>query len=238
MHLMTPTLGIARPGWKFIIPLFIVAAVLAVVGFWWIGIVPFILGLYVIWFFRDPNRKVPGIPQSIISPADGKVASVIETPCERMPDGRAQRIAIFLNIFNVHVQRVPIGGKIIAVERRPGKCMNALNEKCSEENEAVTIWLESDLGLVGIRQISGAIARRIVCKAQVGDVLDRGDRYGIIQFGSRVELFLPMTATIKVKPGQKVTGGANCLAVLHEEEVKRGFSRELNAKIPVTAEAG
>ncbi len=233
MHLMTPRLGIAKPGWIYFVPLLLAAALLVGIGLWWAAILPGIAGLYTIYFFRDPERRVPGIPHSICSPADGRVASVVEVPCDRMPSGRARRVAVFLNVFNVHVQRAPIGGTVVAVERRPGRYMNALNEKCSEENEAVTIWLETDMGIVGVRQIAGAIARRIVCAAKVGDRLERGDRYGLIQFGSRVEVFLPTDSTVKVQPGQKVSSGVSCLAVLFEEEVKRGYSREAVARIAV-----
>lgn len=221
---MRPVLGVASYGW----PLALVLLVLASVLWWaapaWVAMVPAVLGLYVLFFFRDPQRRVTCIQNSVCSPADGRVASVVEVPCERMPGGKASRVAIFLNIFNVHVQRAPVAGTVLEVERRAGKCLNALNEKCSEENEAVTIWLETEFGPVGVRQISGAIARRIVCRAEKGQRLDRGARYGIIQFGSRVELFLPTYCTVKVQPGQGVTGGVSCVAVAWEEAVKKGKS--------------
>src|SRR5690606_13845359 len=141
----------------------------------------------------------------------------------QMPGGRAKRIAIFLNIFNVHIQRMSQAGTIRSIERKPGKFINALNEKCSEENEQLTIWVESDEGeMYGLRQIAGAIARRIVLWVNVDDHLERGQRYGLIQFGSRVELFDPLEATVKVQVGQKVKGGESCLALLHEEEALKG----------------
>lgn len=235
--MMEPSLGVARPAWKIFLPLL---AVTLLVGFFslWIAIVPAILCAYVLYFFRDPERKTPGIPNSICCPADGKVVSVLEVPCEDMPDGRALRVAIFLNIFNVHVQRVPASGTIYRVDRRPGKMLNAMNEKCSEENEAVTIWIRSNYGPIGVRQISGAIARRIVCMVERDDRVARGDRYGLIQFGSRVELFLPLTANVKVQPGQKVRGGETCLAVLFEEEVRKGLSRDAVPRESVLQAAG
>jgi len=231
---MEPFLGFARPVWKFFLP---IAAVAVVAAFFsaWLALVPAIFAAYILWFFRDPERKTPGIPNSISSPADGKVASVLEVPCEEMPGGRALRVAIFLNIFNVHVQRAPIAGRVTKKAIRAGRCMNALNEKCSEENEAVTIWLDSEFGPIGVRQLSGAIARRIICAAEEGDALERGDRYGIIQFASRVEVFLPLTASVKVQPGQKVVGGETCVAVLFEEQVRRGLSKEKVSKIAVPA---
>ncbi|MDK2973042.1 MAG: phosphatidylserine decarboxylase [Candidatus Sumerlaeota bacterium] len=226
-----PAISVARPAWKFFIPL----ALLAAVGgwfFWPAGIVFGILALYVLYFFRDPRRQVPNIPGAFVSPADGKIVSVIEVPCERFPGGRAQRIAIFLNIFNVHIQRASYAGKVVGIDRKPGKFINALNEKCSEENEQVTIWLENDEGVFGIRQIAGAIARRIVCDVKEGDWLERGQRYGLIQFGSRVELFVPLTANVKVQPGQKVKGGENCLALLHEEEARKGKFPTKEVQLP------
>lgn len=239
MHdLMKPVLGVAKPAWKFFIPLAVVTLLLAYFGLYIPAAVTGILGGYVLYFFRDPKRRTPGIPNSICCPADGKVVSVVEVPCEQMPGGRARRVAIFLNIFNVHVQRVPVTGEVTSVDRKAGKFMNALNEKCSDENESVTIWIDSEFGVVGVKQIAGAIARRIVCPVNAGQVLERGSRYGLIQFGSRVELFLPLSASVKVQPGQKVVGGETCLAVLYEDEVRKGLSRERISKIALMALAG
>ena len=166
MALMEPTLGIARTSWKFLIPLVVAVVVAAVLGWYIAAVVLAVLAAYIVYFFRDPERKTPRIPNSICSPADGKVVSVIEVPCDQMPEGRARRVAIFLNVFNVHVQRAPMAGRVYRVDTRRGRCMNALNEKCSEENEAVTIWMRTDFGPVGVRQLSGAIARRILCFAK------------------------------------------------------------------------
>lgn len=241
MTLMQPSFGFARPVWKFFFPLAVATALCATLQWWIAAALLAILAGYVLYFFRDPERKTPKIPNSICAPADGKVASILEVPCEDIEGGRALRVAIFLNIFNVHVQRVPLDGKVYRVDQREGRCINALNEKCSEENEAVTVWMETDFGPIGVRQLSGAIARRIICHAEKGMELARGQRYGIIQFGSRVEVFLPLDATVKVQPGQKVTGGETCLAVLREEEVRQGVSRPStpsSVQVPVTAKAG
>lgn len=220
MSIPPSRLGIAAPAWKFVIPLLLATALLG--WFFWPGaVVTGVLALYVCYFFRDPRRKSPNIPGVIVSPADGVVASIIELPCPEIEGGRAVRIAIFLNIFNVHIQRAPFAGTVRAIVKKPGKFMNAMNEKCSEENENLTVWLDTELGTMGLRQITGAIARRIVCWAEVGDSLRRGDRYGLIQFGSRVELFLAPGAELKVTPGQKVTGGETVLAVVNSEAVLR-----------------
>lgn len=214
-------IGVAAPAWKFAIPLALLAVALGFVGWWW-SVAPGLLCLYVLYFFRDPGRQTPNIPGSVISPADGKVVSAMEVPCDRFPDGRAMRVAIFLNIFDVHIQRAPSAGSITEVVRKSGKFINAMNEKCSEENEQVTIWMENDDGVLGVRQIAGAIARRIVCRVKQGDALSRGERYGLIQFGSRVELFLPADVTVKVQPGQRVKGGETCVALLYEDDVRKG----------------
>ncbi len=232
-------MSVASPAWRFFVPLALATAVLAYF-FWPAAIVTALLAVYVLWFFRDPRRKTPSIPGAMVSPADGKVVSVIEVPCARMPGGRAKRVAIFLNVFDVHIQRSSHGGTVIDVESRPGKFINALNEKCSEENEQTTIWLESDEEeqpqVFGIRQIAGAIARRIVCNAKPGDSLARGERYGLIQFGSRVELFLPPDATVKVKPGMRVKGGETCIGLLYEREALKGRFPSREVAVPKSEE--
>lgn len=210
-----PFLNLAPQVWKFFIPI----ALISVVQFFLfppMGIICGVLALYILYFFRDPVRKAPNFPNGLISPADGKIVSVEEVDNEQMPGGKALRIAIFLSIFNVHVQRASFDGRVIDVKRNPGKFLNALNEKCSEENEQVTIWLKEGKLTYGIRQIAGLIARRIICNVKVGDFLKRGQRYGIIQFGSRVELYMPVGAEVRVEPGQKVRGGETCLAVWDE----------------------
>lgn len=235
-----PIVTVAKPAWKFVVPLVLLATAFGF--FWWpASILCGLLAAYVLYFFRDPRRRVPNIPGAMVSPADGKVVSVTEVPCERLPEGRAWRIAIFLNIFNVHIQRASHEGNVFAIERKPGKYINALNDKCSEENEQVTVWLQNEDGVFGIRQIAGAIARRIVVSCKEGDRLERGERYGLIQFGSRVELFVPMTATIKVKPGQHVRGGENCIALLNEEQARKGRYPSSDSRIEreeVIAEVG
>lgn len=217
-----PLMRIAAPAWKFVVPLIILAVICAII--WWPAAIVFVvLALYVLYFFRIPGRHVPSIPGCFVSPAEGKVVSVVEVPAEQMNGGRARRIAIFLNIFDVHVQRIPQSGVVRDIQRKQGKFINALNEKCSEENEQLTVWIESDDGgIYGIRQIAGAIARRIVCHIQPGDHVERGQIYGLIQFGSRVELFVDPEATVKVQPGQRVKAGATALAIMHEEAARKG----------------
>lgn len=212
---------VAAPAWKFFVPLMLAglaalaaALLLSIPSLIAVFALLAILALYVLYFFRDPGRKLPdGIADGYICPADGKVVSVIEVPEERLPEGRARRVAIFLNVFNVHIQRAPHAGTIREIVRKEGKFINALNEKCSEENEQVTLWLDGANGQTyGIRQIAGAIARRIVVWFPEGEKVAQSERYGLIQFGSRVEIFLPLGAEVLVKPGQIVRGGSTLLA--------------------------
>jgi phosphatidylserine decarboxylase len=147
--------------------------------------------------------------------------SIDEVPDERFPGGRACRISIFLSIFDVHVQRAPLAGSVEGVDHRPGKFLNALNDKCSEDNEHTSILLHHDHLPVLVRQIAGAIARRIVCPLHPGDRVEKGDRIGLICFGSRVEAYLPLKAVVKVKPGLRVCGGESVLAILDEQNPLR-----------------
>jgi len=232
MKTAEPWINVAKPAWNFFVPLSVVTVIAAIAAIltkwtaaWIVCAVLAILAAYVLYFFRDPRRAIPGVPNALVSPADGVVVSVIELPCERMPGGRARRIAIFLNVFNVHIQRASAAGRVLAIERRAGRFMNAMNEKCSEENEQVTMWLETSRATIGIRQIAGAIARRIVCHAMEGDDLAAGERYGLIQFGSRVELFLPTDVEVKTAPGQKVKGGETVLALFASRDGKAESSR-------------
>ncbi|MDX2174980.1 MAG: phosphatidylserine decarboxylase [Candidatus Sumerlaeia bacterium] len=207
-------LGIVAQAWKFIIPLAILSALLAALWtpYALAATVPLIL--FCLNFFRDPDRELPADPAILCSPGDGKVVSVLEVPAAEMPGGTALRVAVFLNVFNVHVQRTSCAGRVAKIVHKPGLFLNALNEKCSEDNENLTIWLDAAGKTVGIRQITGAIARRIVCFVKEGDDLARGERYGWIQFGSRVELFLPPGSEVLVKPGQMVVGGETPMARL------------------------
>lgn len=196
----------------------LVSAGIALLWSWlWIlaGILLF-LALYCLYFFRDPDRKCPNIPGAVVAPADGRIVSIEEIADDRFPGGRACRISIFLSIFDVHIQRAPLAGNVEGVEYHPGKFLNALNDKCSEDNENTSIVFRHGDLPIRVRQIAGAIARRIICPLRAGDSVDKGDRIGLICFGSRVEAFLPLQAVVKVKPGLRVWGGESVLAILDE----------------------
>lgn len=190
------------------------ALVLAVLLGWFttpvLAAIPVLLGAFFLWFFRDPERTIPNMPGAIVSPADGKVTSVADIQV----NGRPQtRISIFLNVFNVHVNRTPIGGVIRNVEYRKGKFHNAMGEASAEDNEQNIVTVEGEGQTVVFKQIAGLLARRIVFNHRVGDAVVRGQRIGLIKFGSRCDVIIDSAAAVKVKVGDKVAGGSSVLAI-------------------------
>ncbi len=184
---------------------------------WWVAALTLVLVAPVLWFFRDPRRIVPNLRGLVISPADGKVSSVHTLDRFEPFDGPAVCVRIFLSVLNVHVNRAPLHGRVVDIQRRPGEYLNALKPESAEVNEAVMIVLHhptTGAPVAAVQQIAGAIARRIVCATHVGDILQRGQRYGMIKFGSTTELYLPNpdTVDVRVRPGDKVHGGATILA--------------------------
>lgn len=173
--------------------------------------VPIILALFFLWFFRDPNRTVPQGPGQIVSPADGIVtqAEWLETT-----SGNRLRLSIFLNVFDVHVNRAPVGGVVTGVEFRSGQFLNAMKPESVLHNEQTLIVIDAGGYEVSFKQIAGLLARRIVCNVKAGDRVERGQRIGLIKFGSRVDVLLPAEAELKVKTGTRVRGGASVLAAV------------------------
>lgn len=198
-------------------PLFLVTLALALTPWWYISPLAAVpLGL-VIWFFRDPTRSVPSEAGMIVSAADGKVVDITELADDAFIGGPAVRIGVFLSIFNVHVNRAPARCRVIELRYSPGKFLNALRPESAEQNENMWIGLEEEappLRRFTVRQISGAVARRIVCDLRPGQVVDRGERFGMIKLGSRTEIILPLEdgLQILVKKGQHVQGGKSVLA--------------------------
>jgi phosphatidylserine decarboxylase len=181
----------------------------------WTGIGYALLGLslFVAFFFRNPPRLLPGDERTVVAPADGRVLEAGEI--ER-PDGtKARRVGIFLSIFDVHVNRAPVAGRVVAVERGGEKYLAAFNRRAEAENVRCEMTLETERGeRVGVTQISGLIARRIVCHPRAGEWIARGARYGLIRFGSRTDVVLPMDAELRVRPGERVRGGSSVIAQL------------------------
>lgn len=168
------------------------------------GLPMFILALFCLWFFRDPDREIPGGPVAV-SPADGKVIWI------KQINGQ-QRVSIFLNVFDVHVNRSPIAGKVTAVKYQTGKFLVASKEEASTENEMNTITVEGDGTKVVFSQIAGLIARRIICSTKVGETVTAGQRIGYIKFGSRVDMFFGPEWTLNIKEGERVSAGSSIVA--------------------------
>jgi phosphatidylserine decarboxylase len=178
------------------------------------ALLPILLAGFFLWFFRDPERVIPDAAGVVVSPGDGKVTDVSPV----LVDGRTRlRISIFLSVFDVHVNRSPVAGVIRDVRYQKGKFLNAMNAASAEQNEQNIVTLDSTGQKVVFKQIAGILARRIVFTKKVGDHVQRGERVGLIKFGSRVDVFLDASATLQVKVGDRVKGGASVLAYLHED---------------------
>lgn len=175
----------------------------------WLGGVLLVLGVFVLYFFRDPDRTPPSDPDLIVSPADGRVMEVVE---EALGKIAGRRISIFLSIFDVHVNRAPVAGRITAIVYRKGRFYAAMRARASAENEQNEIHISTERGEVVFKQIAGWVARRIVCWKTVGDSVTRGERVGMIRFGSRVDIWVPDRVEILARPGQQVAGGSSILA--------------------------
>ena len=175
------------------------------------AVAPVLLAAFFLWFFRDPERVIPADAGAVVSPADGKVTDVSTIALNGKP---AQRISIFLNVFNVHVNRSPVAGVIRGVRYQTGKYLNAMNELSADQNEQNTVTVEGDGHTVTFKQIAGLLARRIVFTKKIGDRVERGDRVGLIKFGSRVDVVLEASTEISVKVGDHVKGGSSVLAFL------------------------
>jgi phosphatidylserine decarboxylase len=177
--------------------------------------IAFILSVFTfftIYFFRDPIRKIPAEPQVLVSPADGTIVAIEEFDSSAHYNGPCKRISIFLSVFNVHINRSPYEGTVDSIAYKPGQFLDARGANTSELNEANTVRMTTARGPITVRQISGLIARRIICKVEVGETLAKGEKFGMIKFGSRTELYLPMDAQICVTLKDKVQGGATIVA--------------------------
>ena len=205
---------VAAEGWPFILPLAAGTALLFVFGWKNTAVVALALTLFVLFFFRDPERTVPAGKSVVVSPADGKVIVIkdISEPDYLKQD--VKQISIFLSVFNVHVNRSPIEGVVEVVKYNPGKFHVASVDKASLDNEQTAMVLSNGKDKILVKQIAGLIARRIVCYAKPGDAIKTGERYGLIRFGSRVDIFLPKDAELKVKLGDRVKGAGDVIAVL------------------------
>ena len=200
-----------RDGYFYALPLIAVAVLLG-----WLtrpawAVIPCLLAMFFLWFFRDPERAIPQDADAVVSPGDGKVTDV---SIVMVGNERQTRISIFLSVFDVHVNRCPIAGVVREVRYQRGQFLNAMNAASAEQNEQNIVTVEGDGQKVVFKQIAGLLARRIVFDPKVGDRLERGQRVGLIKFGSRVDVLLDASARMKVKTGDRVKGGASVLAYL------------------------
>jgi phosphatidylserine decarboxylase len=184
----------------------------------WLSLIWVLLLLYTFYFFRDPERAIPEDETSVVAAADGVVVEIAEVEEPEVVREPMLRIAIFLSVFDVHTNRAPVAGTVIYSQRRVGKMLDARNPDASRLNECRTWGIENAAGTVVVRQITGAIARRIVAWAQVGQHVARGERFGMIRFGSRTEIYLPRSAEILVRVGDRVRGGGSVIARLAVDE--------------------
>jgi phosphatidylserine decarboxylase len=209
-----------RDGYIYGLSLLAVAAALRwITGEWIWSVAPVLLAAFFLWFFRDPQRTVPAGDGLIVSPGDGLVT---ETTSISTPEGSRQRISIFLSVFDVHVNRAPIGGVLSRVHYQKGQFLNAMNPASAERNEQNTVTVRGegpDAGYeVTFKQIAGLLARRIVFRCTEGQSVERGQRVGLIKFGSRVDVVIPSSAVLRVKVGDRVKGGASVLAAIPQGE--------------------
>ena len=198
---------LAAESLPFVVPLATATLVSLLLGWAWAAGIGVVLTTAVSCFFRDPERIIPQTLGAVVSPADGRVHEI------EMAAGR-HRISIFLSVTDVHVNRVPYTGKVTEVTYKPGRFVPAYRAEASRENESNHMALDTPHAPIAVKQIAGILARRIVCRARLGDVLERGQRYGLIRFGSRTDLFLPADADVIARVGDKVRGGETILAYL------------------------
>lgn len=212
-------MNFAREGYPFIG----IATILAVGTFalalarrswtlWLLAVVITVLALWVAYFFRDPERNGERGPRIVVAPADGKLIMITEVDEPNFIGGRATRLSIFMNVFNVHVNRYPIDGTVRYIHYNPGKFLNAAAEKSSLENEQSSVGIQLGSYKILVRQIAGLIARRIVTYSKMGETVKQGERMGMIRFGSRVDVFIPTNAKMRAQLGQLTTAGVTVLA--------------------------
>lgn len=203
---------VAAEGWPFILPPAAAACIMAVMGWAGAATVFAVVALAFLGFFRDPDRTAPDLPGAVLAPADGRVMVITEALDPWV--GPAVRVSIFLSPLDVHVNRAPIGGLVKNVEYVAGRFLAAYRPEASEQNERCAVSLDGDRARVTVTQISGVLARRIVCRVRPGDTVRAGERYGLIRFGSRTDLVLPRGTDLRVQVGDRVRGGESMMGVL------------------------
>ncbi|MDP3259828.1 MAG: phosphatidylserine decarboxylase family protein [Thermodesulfovibrionales bacterium] len=206
--------AIAKEGYPYIIIFAATTIVALLLGGKWMVIVPFVITVFMVYFFRDPEREIPEGEGFFVSPADGKIILIKDVFEKEHLKADVKEISIFMSPFNVHVNRTPCDGKIKNIQHNKGKFMAAYKDEASFKNENIEMTLKTKYGDILVRQVAGYVARRAVCRANAGDSLKRGERYGIIKFGSRLDVYLPKNTEIKVKLGDRVKAGETVIGVI------------------------
>jgi len=201
-------------GWPFIGGALVLAIVAAFAVNTLLGVALLILSGFFLFFFRDPDRVITQDAAAVLSPADGRVLVAGAPTGQEFPAGEWKQISIFLSPTDVHVNRMPIGGRVTKVEYHPGRFLPAYRADAGDLNEYTEVWLDHGGQTIVVRQIVGILARRIVCRTKEGEVVKAGDRFGVMKFGSRMDIFLPMTATVTTKVNDKVIAGVTVIAKL------------------------
>jgi phosphatidylserine decarboxylase len=215
---------IDRSGVPFVAATAIPAGVLVLLDLLWWAIPFAIVGGFFLFFFRDPRRSPPGTKGAVLAPADGRVLVAGEVVSTDPPKGSWWQVSIFLSPVDVHMNRVPVEGEVIHIRRQSGRFFAAYRGEASSSNARTEVAFRHNDGMIVCRQIVGVLARRIVCRVRVGQKVQAGDRFGIMKFGSRIDLFIPRTATIAVVPGQRVRGGESVVArLMGAEKPETGF---------------
>lgn len=206
---------VAREATLFVLPPVLVAAVTLLLGWYAWTLLLVVVTLYVLWFFRNPVRITPTRGDAIVAPADGRIVAAGIVACDQFDNGQALRIAIFMSLFNVHMNWAPADGEVESAEHFTGSFLNAMDDKSSEENERRVLRLRLDCGTrIVVKFVAGLVARRIVSPVEAGDRLTRGEKMGLIRFGSRAEVLLPSDSRLQVATGDHVRGGETILALL------------------------
>jgi phosphatidylserine decarboxylase len=201
-------------GFPFIGGALALAVVAAAAAVWWLAAAFGLLAGFFLFFFRDPERTIAAADEAVLSPADGRVL-VAGAAGAAAPPGEWQQISIFLSPLDVHVNRVPVSGRVTRVSFQRGRFLPAYHADADAANERSEVWIDHGGRPIVVRQIVGVLARRVVCRLQSGAAVRAGDRYGVMKFGSRMDVFLPLDAQIRVKVGDRVRGGETIIAVLH-----------------------
>jgi phosphatidylserine decarboxylase len=201
-------------GWPFILGAVVPAILVAWLGqpLWAVPLL--VLGAFFLYFFRDPDRQTSGAAVDVVSPADGRVVVAGDAVPDAAPPGQWRQISIFLSPMDVHVNRAPISGRVTKVEYRPGKFLPAYRREAAADNERNEVWIDHDGHTVVCRQVVGILARRIVCRVTAGTELQAGQRFGVMKFGSRIDLYVPPASALRVVVGERVRSGVTVLATL------------------------